>query len=121
MLVNNEKISRGNIYIADLGERTSKHDATQRGRRPVIVVSNDRANEYSPSVTIVPLTSSTSKHELPTHSSFYLENHGTEVMNTALCEQIQNINVYQLLYCVGSIEYSVMNSIDHNLMVALGL
>lgn len=121
MLKNEENISRGNIFIADLGERTGSHDAVQRGRRPVIVVSNNAANKFSPAVTIVPLTSSTGKHNLPTHSSFYLNNHGNDVLNTALCEQVQTINVYQLLYCVGSVSSDVMKSIDYNLTVAIGL
>ena len=121
MLKNKGNIIRGDIYITDLGERTGSHDAVQRGRRPVVVVSNNAANKFSPAVTIVPLTSSTSKHDLPTHSSFYLNNHGNDVLNTALCEQVQTVNVYQLLYCVGSVSPDVMKGIDHSLKVAIGL
>ena len=45
---------RGDVYFADLGENIGS--CKQGGFRPVLVVSNNRANEHSPVITIVPLT-----------------------------------------------------------------
>jgi mRNA interferase MazF len=120
MLVNNERIERGNVYYADLGERQSSRDAVQRGKRPVLVVSNNLANKYSPAITIVPLTTR-NKHHLPTHIEFGLPNHGEVVSNTALCEQVRTINVDQLYFKIGSLDDDIMRDVNNCLEVALAL
>jgi len=120
MLVNCEKIKRGEIFFADLGERRNSRDAVQRGKRPVVVVSNNMANRYSPAITIIPLTTK-NKHNLPTHVGFELPNNGKFVHNTALCEQIQTINVSQMYYKIDRLKEDVLNEIDKCLEVALCL
>lgn len=120
MLVNNERIERGNVYYADLGERQNSRDAVQRGRRPVLVVSNNLANKYSPAITIVPLTTR-NKQYLPTHIEFELPNHGEMVSNTALCEQVRTINVDQLYFNIGSLDDDIMKEVNKCLVVALSL
>lgn len=39
----------------------------QHGTRPVVIVSNDIANNFSPIVTVVPLTTNRKASTLPTH------------------------------------------------------
>ena len=58
-------IKRMSIWFADLG----KHDGRclQEGERPVLIISNDRANEYCPAVTVIPMTSKIKKLHLPSH------------------------------------------------------
>lgn len=51
--------------MADLPDDTE--GILQSGSRPVLVISNNLANFYSPGVTIIPLTSCTHKKTLPTH------------------------------------------------------
>lgn len=120
MLVNGEKIKRGDIFFADLGQRENIHDAIQRGKRPVVIVSNNMANKYSPAITIVPLTTK-NKHNLPTHVSFGLPNNGEMIHNTALCEQVQTINVSQLYYRIDVLEDDILRDISKCLEVALCL
>lgn len=120
MLVNGEEIKRGEVYYADLGQKQSSRDSIQRGRRPVLVVSNNKANTYSPAITIVPLTTR-NKHRLPTHVEFDLPNHGEMVLNTALCEQVRTINVDQLYFKIGSLDDDIMTEINKCLKVALAL
>lgn len=120
MLVNGDKIKRGDIFFADLGQRQNLRDTVQRGKRPVIVVSNDMANKYSPAITIVPLTTR-NKHNLPTHVGFELLNKGMMVHNTALCEQVQTVNVGQLYYKVDRLKGDVLKKVDKCLEVALCL
>ena len=48
-------IRRGDILWADLG--MFQTTSVQGGVRPVIVVSNNKANTYSSVITVVPLTS----------------------------------------------------------------
>ena len=60
------KIRRGDILYAELG--TSRRGSIQTGIRPVVVVSNNKANQFSTVFTIVPLTTKIfKKRDLPTH------------------------------------------------------
>lgn len=57
---------RGDIYYVDFGQNIDSNK--QCGIRPAVIVSNNRANEHSPVITVVPLTSRTyKKRSLPTH------------------------------------------------------
>ena len=57
---------RGEIYNVDFGNNENSYK--QCGVRPALVVSNNRANENSPVVTVVPLTARVWKKKyLPTH------------------------------------------------------
>lgn len=57
---------RGDIYNVDFGKNTESRK--QYGIRPALVVSNNQANQYSPVITVVPLTSRIYKKRfLPTH------------------------------------------------------
>jgi mRNA-degrading endonuclease toxin of MazEF toxin-antitoxin module len=80
------EITRGNIILADLG--VSEQCSIQRGIRPYVVISNNRANKNSPVITVVPLTTKISKkRHLPTHvfvSAYRSE--GLDRHSIALCE-----------------------------------
>lgn len=90
---------RGDIYYADLGYRTGSE---QGGRRPVVVVQNDTGNFYSPTVTVVPLTSNLKKLNMPTH--YILKNvPGLKKTSMALAEAIDTIDKQWILKYIGSI------------------
>ncbi|EKA06701.1 type II toxin-antitoxin system PemK/MazF family toxin, partial [Streptococcus sp. GMD6S] len=44
---------RGDIYYVDFGNQKNSH--IQQGIRPAIIVSNNKANDHSHLVTVVPL------------------------------------------------------------------
>lgn len=58
-------IRRGDILWADLGMFPTT--SVQGGVRPVIVVSNNKANTYSSVITVVPLTSRIYKNGICQH------------------------------------------------------
>lgn len=89
----------GDIYMADLP--LDREGSLQSGYRPVIVVSNNFANAYSPVITVLPMTSKTGKKKLPTH--VMIENCGLSRRSVALAEQIMSINKTQLREKMGSI------------------
>lgn len=93
------KIFRYEIWQAVLPVIEDSH--VQNGRRPVIVVSNDMSNAHSPLVTVIPLTSNTSKCRLPTH--VLLEVKGLRVISLALCEQIMTIDKRNLTHYMGRV------------------
>ena len=93
----------GDIFWAELeGDAGS---SMQAGRRPVLVISNDKANEYSPIITIIPITSKMNKAKLPTH--VLIEACGLTRPSIALAEQITSINKDRLDGKIGSIQSTV--------------
>ena len=57
-------VNRGDVFYASLGfDGTSR----QGGTRPIVIVSNQACNQYSPIVSVVCLTTSHHKVKLPTH------------------------------------------------------
>lgn len=89
----------GDVYMAKLNDDVD--GCIQTGVRPVIIVSNDKANEYSPVITIIPLTSKMDKRSLPTH--VYMANCGLSKPSIALAEQITSLNKTRLLKYLGNI------------------
>ena len=86
--------SYGDIYTAALGKRTKS--SIQTGFRPVLIVSNNRANRFSPVVTIIPITGSRNKKKLPTH--VHLTDCGLNRPSIALAEQITSIDKSRLIH-----------------------
>lgn len=91
----------GDIYMASLNAEGN----LQSGTRPVLIVSNDKANEFSPVITIVPITSKLGKKKLPTH--VFMTSCGLERPSIALAEQITSINKSKLIKKVGSIKQTI--------------
>lgn len=92
---------KGEIYMADLGE---DEGSLQAGIRPVIIVSNNAANEHSPVITVIPMTTK-SKKRLPTHVC--VQNCGLAKPSMALAEQITSINKSQITKKMGSIQQTI--------------
>ena len=87
------KLNRGDIVIANL-ESVSK-GSIQKYTRPYIIISNNKANQYSPVVTAVAMSTKTWKKKyLPTHcpipaAKVKVTDTDFEVFDImALCEQI---------------------------------
>ena len=93
----------GDIYMASL--KQDDDGSLQSGIRPVLIVSNDKANEYSPVITIIPITSKLGKKALPTH--VYMTSCGLTKPSIALAEQITSINKDRLTRRVGSIKKTI--------------
>ena len=83
---------RGDIYFVDFGRDTESN--LQCGIRPALVVSNNRANENSPVITVIPLTARTYKRpHFPTHV-LIPKTSGTGLARNsmALAEQVSTID-----------------------------
>ncbi len=94
---------RGDIFWAELeGEAGS---SMQAGARPVLVVSNNNANQYSSVITVIPITSKMGKTKLPTH--VLIKECGLSKPSIALAEQITSINKDRLDRKIGSIQHTV--------------
>lgn len=58
-------VQRFEIWFAELGDHYGS--SVQSGSRPVLVISNDVANRFSSTLTVIPLTTVQKKLGLPTH------------------------------------------------------
>lgn len=88
----NTSVCYGDIFFACLPN--IEHSHVQQGTRPVLIISNETGNRFSPTVTIVPLTSKMAKRPLPTHVCF--EGCGLTKQSVVLAEQIQTLDKNRL-------------------------
>lgn len=109
-------MKRGEIYFADLFNSIG---CEERGRRPVIVISNDKANQYSNVITIAPISSSITKKKLPTHVKiFHRKLRSTSFVMT---EQIRTIDKKRLITKVGKVNKKSMIKINNAIKIQLAL
>lgn len=100
-------IQHGTVAMIEL----TQNGNLQGGIRPCVIVSNNKACEVSPVLTVVPLTSKT-KRPLPTHVELYpsIES-GISMTSTFLAEQITTINRTSIKRVMG-----VLTSIEIKLI-----
>lgn len=112
-----EKIYRGDIYLANLNPYKGSE---QGGKRPVIIIQNNVGNHYSPTVIVTAVTSRFfKKRALPTHVP--LDNEELEKNSLALLEQIRTIDKSRLIRKIGRVPEETMEEIDRAIFVSLAL
>lgn len=108
-----KRVKRGQIWWYKPKYIPTGH--IQKGDRPVIIVSNQTANEVSPVVLGVPCTSQL-KRNFPTHVTFIMNGH----VSTAMADQVIPIDISDLDNCVYTLEEYIMGRVDLALKYALG-
>ena len=113
-----DKVVRGQIVMVDL---PNMGNSVQCGLRPCIIVSNNRANLYSPNVIVVPLTSR-NKKPLPTHYTMLpSKNNGLKVASTVLAEQILTLSKTMIKRVIGKVEEEHIDNINHIIKESISL
>ena len=82
------------------------------GERPVIVVSNDIANETAGMVTVIPMTSQAKRMEMPTHILV-----DEERPSVAMVEQVMTIDKERLVNKIGDcreMEGEIMTALERH-------
>ena len=111
--------TRLELWLVDL-PKPDNDTHVQYGVRPAIVISNDAANENSPAITVIPLTSNRKKGQLPTH--VFVSNPGLTCSSIALCEQIHTLDKSRMLKKLGQITNPfTIKAVEYGLAVQLGL
>lgn len=111
-------INRGQILWVDLPQAKG---SVQSGRRPVIVISNNKANKFSPVLLVAPLTSRPKK-SLPTHASVSCDEiRGIYKDSTVLCEQLFTIDKNSIIDVVGCVSSDTLTKVNRALSVSLAL
>ena len=101
-------IKRGDIFYADLDQGTGSE---QNGRRPVVILQNNKGNRHS-TTTIAAMITSARKKSLPTHVWVRKEDSGLKEDSIVLLEQIQTLDKKRLVNKVGRLGKSAMDQID---------
>ena len=84
-----KKISRGDLFYYDFGEREG---SIQSGVRPVLVVQDNEFNTNAPTIIVASLTTVLKKRYLPSHIILGKE-FGLKKPSMVLLEQIQTITI----------------------------
>ncbi|OME41507.1 hypothetical protein BSK58_15010 [Paenibacillus odorifer] len=110
-------IKRGQVYYADLGTIPDiKKSSVQRGVRPVVIISNDINNKYSPTVNIVPLSTS-QKKSMPMHVHLSKDLVGLDYDSIALCEQTSVLDKSSLSQHIITLGSDTMSKIENCIMM----
>lgn len=108
---------RGKVYLADL---SPVYGHELGGVRPVIVMSNEVNNRYSPVVTVIPVTAQINKAKLPTHVELgFLANTGKE--SVALADQVRTIDRGRLKELISEVDKETIKKINDALMIHMEL
>ena len=111
-------MKRGEIYMAGLDPVIGSE---QGGRRPVVIIQNNRGNLHAPTVIAVPLTGSTGKPDLPTHVRIPKGEGGLWRASTALCEQVRTLEKTRLDRRIGMLGAETMRALERALQVSMDI
>ena len=110
------EIKRGDIYYADLRPVTGSE---QGGVRPVLIIQNDKGNQYSPTVIAAAITGR-KKRWMPTHVRLYRQA-GLNRNCCIMLEQVRTIDRTRLVRYIGRLDDRTMQAVDTALAVSLGI
>ena len=111
------ELKRGDIWLVNLNGGIGSE---QTMIRPVAILQNNSGNKYSPTVTIVPLTSSRGKKWLPTHVTLY-KTTCLLSLSIALAEQVTTISKERFIKFIGEVNKSELIEIENSLMIQMGI
>lgn len=106
-----KEVHRGEIFYLNT---TTTTDSEQRGGRPVIIVSNEKCNEHSRTVTVVCVTSK-EKTQLPTH--VIITNDDLPIHGTIMCETVQTVSKFRLGSYIGELDENTMKQIERGIAI----
>ncbi len=114
-------MQRGDLYWAELRPRSGSE---QRGRRPVIVISNDGFNDVPTwrSVIVVPVTTSTRQAlRGPTVVPISAPTAGLGPGSVAVCHEITTLDRARLTARIGSLQDQELAAVERGVIAACDL
>lgn len=102
-------VKRGEVYYADMSPVIGSE---QGGIRPAVIIQNDIANKYAPTVIVAAITSQINKAKIPTHVEISSKELGINRDSVVLLEQIRTLDKRRLKEKIGSISKEKMKEID---------
>ena len=114
-------MKRGEVYWADLAPRSGSE---RRGRRPVILVSDDGFNQTPNwrSVIVVPLSTSAARAGRgPTIVAIPRGSAGLDKPSVAVCHQVTTLDRAKLARRIGTLPPDLMREVGESLKAAMDL
>jgi len=111
-------IKRGDICIASLDPVVGKEISKTR---PVVIVSNDKNNTFSGTVTILPVTSKTLKRIYPFEVLLPKGSGSLPKDSKVKADQIRTLDKSRIISILGKLDESAVKSIDRALKIHLAL
>jgi mRNA interferase MazF len=114
-----QPVLRGEVYLADL---KPAQGSEQDGVRPVLIISRDALNKFSPLAVIVPFTDAANKTKVyPSHVRFSAGRGGLTMESLAVCEQVRTISKTRLRKLMGKISPAEMAQVEAAIKIVLDL
>ena len=111
-------IRRGAIYLAAL-DPTLGHEIAKT--RPVLVVSNDKNNQFSGTVTVLPISSRTLEKTYPFEVGVPKCGGGLPKASKIKADQIRTLDKKRLIKSIGTLSDELMAAADRAVKIHLGL
>ena len=113
-----QEVKRGQIVMLDL---PTVSGSVQNGLRPCVIISNNKANKFSPNVIAVPLTSK-NKKDMPTHYALQPSKvNGLKVTSTILAEQILTVSKNAIKRVIGVVEDQHIDNVNKIIKESISL
>lgn len=109
---------RGEVYLADLDPTKGSEQA---GRRPVLVLEDNRLIPATLTVIVIPFTSNLAMRKLPTCVFVPAGEGGLRQDSVAICHQIRALDKQGLIALWGTWPFSRLAEIECTLLRALGI
>ena len=110
---------RGDVFMANLDPAEGSE---QSGTRPVVVVSRDALNQFSPVVIVASITDAATKKKIyPSHVKVSAGTGGLTMDSIVVCEQVRAITKTRLKRMLGKFDKATMASIETALKITLDL
>lgn len=108
---------RGDIWLVALDPALG---AEIRKTRPALIISNNINNQYSQTITILPITDKGQKI-YPVESVLSEQTSGLSKVSKIKCQQIRTIDKQRLVKKMGAIEDQEWKDIQKALLIHLGI
>lgn len=112
-----EGIKRGSIWLVSLEPIIRSGIGKMK---PAVVISNDINNEHAKTVTVIPITSCTSKI-YPFEVSLPIGTSKLTNDSKAKCNQVRTVDKKRLVKKTGNIPNSKITELEKALMIYLGI
>jgi len=109
---------RGDVWLSDLDPVIGSE---QGKTRPVVIVQNDVANEYSPVVIVAAVTTVLGPKEYPTEVWVRAPEGGLKKDSAILLNQTRTIDKRRMVERLGNLGLETMKRLDEALKISLGL
>jgi mRNA interferase MazF len=113
----NDFPKRGQIWLVSL-EPVAGHEIGKT--RPALVISNNRNNEFSSTVTVIPITSSMER-VYPFEVLILKDESGLKSDSKIKCNQIRTVDKLRLLKAVGDLSPDRMEEVKNALLIHLDI